>query len=56
VNIKYLKEAPNGPTGSTDTVTDFEGNILIKTGFAEPYEPKPKRKPKAKTDKKDDSE
>lgn len=49
MNIKYIKDAPNGPAGTTDTVTDFEGNILIATGFAEPHEPKPKRKTKPKT-------
>jgi len=35
MNIKYIKDAPNGKAGSLDTVTDFEANILIKTGFAE---------------------
>ena len=35
MDIKYIKDAPNGPAGSIDTVTDFEANILIKAGFAE---------------------
>lgn len=62
MNIKYIKDAPNGPVGSTDTVTEFEGNILILTGFAEiddgtepvlPVEPKLKAKTKLKTTKPD---
>lgn len=52
MDIKYLKDAPNGAAGTTDTVSEFHGNILIKTGFAELHtEPKPKTKPKTKTDK-----
>ena len=51
MKIKYLKDAPNGAAGTTDDVTDFEGNILIKTGHAEAYvESKPKRKSKPKDD------
>ena len=52
MNIKYIKDAPNGPAGSSDVVTDFEGNILILTGYAELEEvdkPKPKAKAKTKT-------
>lgn len=49
MDIKYIKDAPNGPAGSTDTVTDFEGNILILTGLAEPAKTKVKRKSKSKT-------
>lgn len=59
MNIKYIKDAPNGPAGSTDTVTEFEGNILVLTGFAEideDTEPKPKTKSKAKATTKTDSE
>ncbi|WP_165767612.1 hypothetical protein [Psychrobacter sp. DAB_AL32B] len=55
MKIKYIKDAPNGPAGSNDDVTDFEGNILILTGYAELAEvdkpkPKAKTKPKTKTD------
>lgn len=35
MNIKYIKDAPNGPAGMTDDVSDFHGNILILTGLAE---------------------
>ena len=49
MDIKYIKDAPNGPAGSTDKVTPFEGNILILTGFAEPVKTKAKRKSKSKT-------
>ncbi len=58
MKIKYIKEAPNGPAGMTDDVSDFHGNILVLTGFAEiddsielelPTEPKPKTKSKATT-------
>lgn len=51
MKIKYIKDAPNGPAGTNDDVTEFEGNILILTGYAELAEtdkPKPKAKPKAK--------
>lgn len=55
MKIKYIKDAPNGPAGSNDDVTYFEGNILILTGCAELAEddkpkPKAKTKPKTKTD------
>lgn len=52
MKIKYIKDAPNGPAGSNDDVTDFEGNVLILTGYAESAEiekPKPKAKAKTKT-------
>ena len=51
MQIEYIKPAPNGPVGMVDTVTDFEGNILIATGFAKVYESpaKTKSKPKSKT-------
>lgn len=53
MDIEYIKNAPNGPTGMVDNVTAFEGNILIATGFAKavpPAKPKRKSKPKDKTD------
>lgn len=54
MDIEYIKDAPNGPAGMVDNVTEFEGNILIKTGFAKAVPPaKPKRKSKSK-DKTDD--
>lgn len=46
MNIKYIKDAPNGKAGTTDTVTDFEGSLLINLGLAEPHKPKRKSKPK----------
>ena len=58
MKIKYIKDAPNGPAGTTDDVSDFHGNVLVLTGFAEiddsielelPTEPKPKTKSKATT-------
>ena len=56
MKITYIKDAPNGPAGSSDEVTEFEGNVLVLTGFAEVDEPKPKTKPKAKATTKTDSE
>ena len=56
MKIKYIKDAPNGPAGMTDDVSDFHGNILVLTGFAEIDEPKPKTKSKAKATTKTDSE
>lgn len=56
MKITYIKDAPNGPAGSADEVTEFEGNILVLTGFAEVDEPKPKTKPKAKATTKTDNE
>lgn len=35
MKIKYIKDAPNGPAGMTDDVSDFHGNILVLTGLAE---------------------
>ena len=35
MKIKYIKDAPNGAAGTTDDVSDFHGNILVLTGFAE---------------------
>lgn len=69
MQIKYIKDAPNGPKGMRDTVTDFEGNVLIRAGFAVPDdtesttpkdtkepEPKAKSKTKAKATTKTDNE
>lgn len=65
MKIKYIKDAPNGPAGMTDDVSDFHGNILVLTGFAvvddgikikPSIEPKPKTKSKAKATTKTDSE
>ena len=56
MKIKYIKDAPNGPAGMTDDVSDFHGNILVLTGFAEIDEPKPKTESKAKATTKTDSE
>lgn len=57
MKIKYIKDAPNGPAGSNDDVTNFEGNILILTGYAELAEAdKPKAKAKAKTKTNTDGE
>ncbi len=59
MKIKYIKDAPNGPAGTNDVVTEFEGNILILTGYAELEEvdkPKPKAKAKTKTKTNTDGE
>ena len=56
MKIKYIKDAPNGAAGTTDDVSDFHGNILVITGFAEVVEPKPKPKSKAKETTKTDNE
>ena len=41
MKIKYLKIMHNANPGEVREVTDFEANILIKTGVAETYdEPK----------------
>lgn len=56
MDIKYIKDAPNGKAGTTDTVTDFEGNLLINLGLAEPHKLKPKRKSKPKKDDNTDTD
>ena len=65
MKIKYIQDAPNGPAGMLDEVTEFEGNVLVLTGFAvvddgietkSSTETKPKTKSKAKTPTKTDSE
>ncbi|MBI1450335.1 MULTISPECIES: hypothetical protein [Acinetobacter] len=38
MKIKYLKAMHNANIGAVLEVTDFEANILIKTGVAEPFE------------------
>ena len=59
MRIKYIKDAPRGKAGSTDTVTDFEANALITLGYAlidnEPPPAKPKTKSKAKATTKTDN-
>ena len=56
MRIKYIKDAPNGPAGMTDEVSDFHGNILVLTGLAEsvPDKKKVSSKPKNKTNTKDE--
>ena len=38
MKIEYLKVMHNANVGDVLDVTDFEANILIKTGVAKPYE------------------
>ena len=38
MKVKYLKQMHNAKIGDVLEVTDFEANILIKTGVAEAYE------------------
>ena len=38
MKIEYLKVMHNANVGDVFEVTDFEANILIKTGVAKPYE------------------
>ncbi len=42
MKIEYLQVMHNANVGDVLDVTDFEANILIKTGVAKPYE-EPKR-------------
>lgn len=52
MKIKYIKDAPNGPIGMLDEVTEFEGNVLVLNGFAivdDGIETKPSTEPKPKT-------
>ena len=54
MKIKYLKIMHNANIGDVLEVSDFEANILIKTGVAEEFrETKPKAKPKVATEKQD---
>ena len=50
MKIKYLKIMHNANPGEVREVTDFEANILIKTGVAEAYEDPKKTTRKTKTD------
>ena len=52
MKIKYIKDAPNGPAGMTDDVSDFHGNILVLAGFAELVTDKKKAKSKPKIETK----
>lgn len=59
MNIKYLKDAPQGTEGEVVELDEVYANALIAMGFAEAIkEDKPKAKPTAKktktTDKNDD--
>ena len=50
MKVKYLKVMHNANVGDVLEVTEFEANILIKTGVAEAYK-EPKKTPrKTKTD------
>ena len=50
MKIKYLKVMHNAIVGDVVEVTEFEANILIKTGVAEVYEDPKKTTRKTKTD------
>lgn len=50
MKVKYLKVMHNANVGDVLEVTDFEANILIKTGVAEAYEKPKKTTRKTKTD------
>ena len=50
MKVKYLKLMHNANVGDVLEVTDFEANILIKTGVAEAYEEPKKTTRKTKTD------
>lgn len=47
MKIKYLKVMHNANVGDVLEVTDFEANILIKTGIAEEYKESKKANTKA---------
>lgn len=44
MKIEYLQVMHDANIGDIKEVTDFEANILIKTGVAKPYE-EPKKAP-----------
>jgi hypothetical protein len=44
MKIEYLQGMHDANVGDIKEVTDFEANILIKTGVAKPYE-EPKKAP-----------
>ncbi|WP_171492168.1 hypothetical protein [Acinetobacter soli] len=48
MKIEYLKVMHNANVGDVLEVTDFEANILIKTGVAKPYEESKKAPTKPK--------
>ena len=48
MKIKYLKIMHNANPGEVREVTDFEANILIKTGVAEAFVEPKKTTPKPK--------
>ena len=54
MKIEYLKVMHDANVGDIKEVTDFEANVLIKTGVAKPYEEvkkaanKPKKEDKTK--------
>ena len=50
MKIKYLKVMHNANVGDVREVTEFEANILIKTGVAEAFEESKKATRKAKTE------
>ena len=50
MKIKYLKVMHNANPGDVLEITEFEANILIKTGVAEAYEDPKKTTRKTKTD------
>ena len=49
MKIEYLKVMHNANVGDVLEVTEFEANILIKTGVAEAYEEPKKTTRKTKT-------
>lgn len=49
MKIKYLKVMHNAKVGDVLEVTDFEANILIKTGVAEEFKEPVKKAPPKKT-------
>ncbi|MHA3063096.1 hypothetical protein [Acinetobacter sp. ANC 4641] len=48
MKVKYLKVMHNANVGDVLDVTEFEANILIKTGVAEAFEEPKKTTPKPK--------
>jgi hypothetical protein len=50
MKVKYLKVMHNANVGDVLEVTEFEANILIKTGVAEAFEEPKKATRKAKTE------
>ena len=44
MNIKYLKDAPQGKTGDVVEIDSLYGGVLIATGYAEEVEDKPEPK------------